>query len=343
MKTPMPTINDTPRRSTPGFTIVELLVVIGIIGLLLGILIPVVGRVMAQGKKTVEKNNLRQVGLAWQTYSTSYNDALLPGYMTNQVQRIWDVEYNYPDTTVISPASQNYAKHAPNIAGPWTWRLADYLDNSFALLRGYTGEQGGPIELQANAPRIALEPAFGYNSFYIGGWWQSNEEDGISPHARYTRDCTDPNGKYVKVVATTVTDIRRTSTIIFASCARGPVTALSDRTMNESDAVDARSAEHAFRYNDETPGFHTVVPPYLGQTRQWRAVNDAESISIFEKAYGVPIGRYTGTVARLHADGSVDVDLPSALLDMQRWCGDATGPDWRHSNTDITLPGYKSE
>jgi type II secretory pathway pseudopilin PulG len=340
----MQTKNDTSRRGACGFTIVELLVVIGIIALLLGILIPVAGSVMAQGRKTVEKNNLRQVGLAWQTYSTNYNDALLPGYMTNEVQRLWEVEYNYPDKTLVSPAVQNYASHAPNIAGPWTWRLADYLGYSFALLRGYTGEEGGPIELKTHALRVSLEPSFGYNSFYIGGWWQSDAGEGISPHARYSRDCVDPSGKYVKVVATTITDIRRSSeTIIFASCARGPVTALSDRTMNETDTAEAKSAEYRFRYNDETPGFHTVVPPYLGQTRQWRPVNDGESISIFEKSYGVPIGRHTSAVARLHADGSVDVDMPNALLDMRRWCVDANSADWRHSNTKITLSSHMSQ
>lgn len=51
-----------------GFTLLELLVTVGIILLLIGILIPAVGAVRRRSKVTLCASNLRQIGQAIQTY-----------------------------------------------------------------------------------------------------------------------------------------------------------------------------------------------------------------------------------------------------------------------------------
>ena len=76
------------RRSSQssGFTLVELLVVIGIIALLMSILFPSFARVRAQARKTVCLSNLRQLGQAAHMYAadnkgwlpTRYNGAPWP-------------------------------------------------------------------------------------------------------------------------------------------------------------------------------------------------------------------------------------------------------------------------
>lgn len=65
-----------------GFTLVELLVVIGIIALLIAILLPTIARAREQGKRVACLSNLRQVHLALMEYAQLNRDQVAVGHRT---------------------------------------------------------------------------------------------------------------------------------------------------------------------------------------------------------------------------------------------------------------------
>ncbi|HEX2101601.1 MAG TPA: type II secretion system protein, partial [Candidatus Synoicihabitans sp.] len=64
-----------PARSRQGFTLIELLTVIAVIGILAAIIIPTVGKVRETAQRTVDANNLRELGKAAAIYATDNRDA----------------------------------------------------------------------------------------------------------------------------------------------------------------------------------------------------------------------------------------------------------------------------
>jgi prepilin-type N-terminal cleavage/methylation domain-containing protein/prepilin-type processing-associated H-X9-DG protein len=67
-------------RARPAFTLIELLVVIAVIGLLISLLLPALGRARETARRITCANNLRQMGTACATYENT-NRSLPSGYI----------------------------------------------------------------------------------------------------------------------------------------------------------------------------------------------------------------------------------------------------------------------
>jgi prepilin-type processing-associated H-X9-DG protein/prepilin-type N-terminal cleavage/methylation domain-containing protein len=97
------------------FTLVEILVVLGIIAVLMGILFPVLSRVRQQANTVRCANTLRQFGTAWQMYASAHGGLSVPGRLPR---------YNGPASTYDLGEGEEYRPRWYELLGAQMKRYA---------------------------------------------------------------------------------------------------------------------------------------------------------------------------------------------------------------------------
>jgi len=139
-----------------GFTLVELLVVIGVIAILVSMLLPALAQAKRQARMIEEISSARQLMIAVQLYASDHDEAVFPGYLSDPGTRD---ERGVP---VPFPVNARYP-----------WRLSPYLAQSLETL--YCADNRARLRALQRQDRdsyvysVSVYPSLGINSYFIGG------------------------------------------------------------------------------------------------------------------------------------------------------------------------------
>src|ERR1051325_3705758 len=103
-----------------GFTLVELLVVIGIIAILIAILLPALQKARQQAQRVTCASNLRQVGNCITMYAQQFRDAAPIGYMS-QRQFSYVIHWNNAGSSPPKPSQMGMLVLANLLPMPKTY------------------------------------------------------------------------------------------------------------------------------------------------------------------------------------------------------------------------------
>lgn len=332
------------RPSRAGFTIVEILVVVGVIAILLSLVLAGLQAAGRTSRKTRAMSDLRQVHTAWSAYSGSYGDALLPGKIDPLTQQVWRTKYKYSSGGQVNP----------QLAVDYPFRLMPYLDWNFKPLYGYFADfdsweppsKEKPNVITPEAQRVATTPAFGYNAYYIGGSWTTNANGETRlqfDNSEWEMSVAGGTSTSVmvkgKLVARTMGNITQPSNMVVfcSSTFRDPGIY---KTTSEFQPGSAWVVPHIFAstpiwapYTGLTGGIsvtqmHSNDKSYagLGSSHHGSRVLAAGAgpmrMEVIQ-ADGVPFRRYDNSITVLHADGNTtNMSIPD-LLDQRKWINSA--------------------
>ena len=287
------------KRAPCGFSITELLVVIGVVALLVALVVPAARMVRKAAAKTRELTTARMLGQAWTHYATDSSGVVLPGFRTG-------LPAFGPDGTPIPPST--FSGSGAAIAARWPWRLTPYLGSDVMnLFAGPQREALLRLRASSDVDRFyylaSLVPSFGLNSAWVGG---DSDRLGFLPPTIGGQP--NPFRDFYITRLSQVSHPERLT--LFAS----------------SRMANAFGNDPLGQYFDGATieGYFRIDSPWL-QARVWAERYLPEDPA----SNGNVSARADGDAVVVTASGSTEAVPVQQLDDMRRWADQADRIDWR--------------
>ena len=313
------------------FTIVELLVTVGIVALLAGLLLVGIGSARGAAQARRQASNLRQLHVAWTMYADQANGSILPGFIETKVQEAWKIRAKAPAKVPGSDSD----RLPREVSQSYPWRLMPCMDNAWDVMMDqrpgeasaetsttatpWTDRPGAsapePVASIASLPpdtagrTVALQPSFAYNGWHIGGVWRARPEGpprlalaDAKPSSTFATamklgDAASLNVILQKIAAARLPD----QLTLFCPAALAPAGGPDDLP------------------HPEAPGTPLVAPPSLAGTRIWESsATDPDTLRVLVPQ-AVPMRRDPRALQRVTIDGAVPASSISDLADLRCW------------------------